>query len=233
MKKYLSKTHLEETIMNMLLKCAEENSSLESFSLESIKASLEKRYDVDDKELKTVLDGLIEKNKIENKEKRFEVFIPSKFVKTYEKLSTPQADELIILVSLFLGNMILPWILNYTNFNIQINLSDISQPQMTLVYFNLFSVFIGAILVVITINAYRTLYSKINFFREFIEFFGGSKVWKYALILGIGITLIYTIFTWVTKYELNPYFATALFSATFIAVLGLGHKRNGLNVVHS
>lgn len=91
--------------------------------------------------------------------------------------------------------------------------------------FYLYPLMMGLIFLIISKKIWNSSYKNIGFFRDMIEFFGGPKVWKYSLFLGIMFSLAYIILSMVMSYQVTPYYIIGIFISVFIVVLVYGERK--------
>jgi hypothetical protein len=222
-KRYISTERLKELVMNLLINKAKKRKiNPEDFSFSSIKNSIGRKFEVSNEKLEKVLSELNKEGKIIERVREYYVYIPVGFENKFKRLIKPIDSALLFASALVIGFFIWPLIVQKFGLPIVINLAE-ERFYFDYLFFGLFiPLILGSIVVAAFIKLYYFLYSNIDFFREMINFFGGSRIWGYALLLGTLFLFIYVVFSWITHYEVNPYFAVAIFSGVFMSVLYRG-----------
>lgn len=226
-KEYISDQRLEEKVVNFLRSKAEsEEPSIEDFSFKAIMSKLQKKYDVNESRLKKILDKL-EKEEIISvlRPKVFDVYVPRGYEKKFSGLTRKIEPTTLIIIAIVIGHYVLSAIFPYLGLKMTITLYN-PNDFLILIWFGfIIPLLVGAVIIFIGKFVWDVLYRNIRIFREMVEFFGGARVWGYALFFAVIFLSLYIVLAVFTKSEINPYFATALLSGTFLGVLYYGKKK--------
>ncbi len=223
-KQYISDSHLEEFLVELLRKKAQsEQFSPEDFSFKAILNETQKNHEVDEKKLRKVLNNM-ENNQILIKPRTFNVYIPVGHEKRFSGLVDTFNPAFFIVLAGPVGIVILSIIFPYLHIQANINLNNPDGFNYFILMGFFIPFFLGSITLIIFKEIFDRIYKNIKIFREMIEFFGGVKIWGYSLFLAAIFEILYISLSMIMRFNIDPYYATGIFTSIFIAVL-LGSKQ--------
>ena len=232
-KKYISDQNLEEYIVNFLRKKAEYKSlNIEDFSKRAIINEIKEKYDVDDDKIKKILNKLEKNDIISVKSRYLNIYVPkgyeNKFRDLVQKIDPINFFAMALIIGCSICFFGISLISNYLGREIVTRFGNLNNPNDFLIYLYsglIIPSLLGAVILFLSEKIWNFLYRNIRIFRELIEFFGGVRVWCYALFFAFVFLILYISLSIIFQDKINPYYSTSIFILVFMGILYFGGKK--------
>ncbi|MBI2005425.1 MAG: hypothetical protein HYS80_01545 [Candidatus Aenigmarchaeota archaeon] len=227
---YVSDNDLEKIIVDTLREKAESKEfSIENFRIKTFIKEIEKVWHVEESRIKKTLDKLERKGELEIKPRVTDVIIPRGYENRFYPLISRIEPTFILLTVLLIGYLVIGVALS--SFDMRIVISTKNPMFLLLViYAGLVApLLVGTIIFTVAKIVWNALYKNIKFFKEMIDFFGGTKVWVYALTFTSFVLLLYITLSVFLDFKIEPFYVVSIIITVFAGTLFYGSKQKNVD----